>query len=112
MSDPESNSVDGCSGAYPKISLQSGFEITLLLPKVAYPHILTCLHVIGYDLGAYLANAEQALELLTRGSDVPPREKELIKSIPEMEAINMMVGNVRLSVPGLQKLKTEQRRQK
>ncbi len=43
---------------------------------------------------------------------MPPREKELIKSIPEMEAINMMVGNVRLSVPGLQKLKTEQRRQK
>jgi hypothetical protein len=35
--------------------------------------------------------ARQALELLIRGADVAPREKELLKTCPEMDMINAMV---------------------
>ena len=52
----------------------------------------------------------QALELLIRGPDVTPRERELLKAVPEMEVINAMVGNVKLAMPGLVKLKTQERR--
>ena len=54
----------------------------------------------------------QAIELLLRGADVLPREKELMKGIAEMEVINAMVGAVKISMPGLQKIKNEARSQK
>jgi hypothetical protein len=50
------------------------------------------------------------MELLSRGADVSPREKELLKGVPEMEVINAMIGNVKLAMPGLVKIKTEVRR--
>eukprot|EP00884_Botryococcus_braunii_P003068 jgi/Botrbrau1/12762/Bobra.0238s0001.1 len=56
--------------------------------------------------------ARQALEILIRSSEATQREKEVMKAIPEMEAVSIMQGNVRLSIPGLAKIKTEQRRQK
>ncbi|GAX80591.1 hypothetical protein CEUSTIGMA_g8028.t1 [Chlamydomonas eustigma] len=49
--------------------------------------------------------SKQALELLIRGQDVAPREKELLRAIPEMDMINAMVGTVKISMPGMQKLK-------
>lgn len=54
----------------------------------------------------------QAVELLSRAADIGGREKELLKAIPEMEVINAMVGNVKLAMPGLSKIKTEARRSK
>ncbi|BDA50353.1 probable nuclear export mediator factor Nemf [Coccomyxa sp. Obi] len=54
----------------------------------------------------------QAIELLSRASDIAPRERDLLKAIPEMEVINAMVGNVKLAMPGLSKIKTEARRSK
>ncbi len=47
-----------------------------------------------------------------RGPDVTPREKELIRAVPEMESINAFVGSVKISMPGLSKLKTEQKKSK
>ncbi|CAL8464758.1 g4293 [Coccomyxa elongata] len=54
----------------------------------------------------------QAMELLSRASDISLRERDLLKAIPEMEVINAMVGNVKLAMPGLSKIKTEARRSK
>ncbi|EFJ40300.1 hypothetical protein VOLCADRAFT_48102, partial [Volvox carteri f. nagariensis] len=55
--------------------------------------------------------ARQALELLTRGSEVPPREREVLRALPEMEAITALVGpGVKLSMPGLQKLKMDEKK--
>jgi hypothetical protein len=36
--------------------------------------------------------ARQVIELLARGPEVLPREKDLIRASPEMDAINVMVG--------------------
>ncbi|EIE22903.1 hypothetical protein COCSUDRAFT_16391 [Coccomyxa subellipsoidea C-169] len=54
----------------------------------------------------------QAIELLSRAADISGRERELLKAIPEMEVINAMVGNVKLAMPGLSKIKTEARKSK
>ncbi|KXZ50631.1 hypothetical protein GPECTOR_15g315 [Gonium pectorale] len=57
--------------------------------------------------------ARQAMELLTRGPELPAREREVLRSVPEMEAINSLVGPlVKLAMPGLQKLKAEDKRSK
>ena len=36
--------------------------------------------------------ARQALELLSRGAEVTPRERELLKAVPEMDMINAVVS--------------------
>lgn len=54
----------------------------------------------------------QAVELLNRGAEVSSRERELLKAVLEMEVINSMVGNVKLSMPGLSKIKMEARKSK
>ncbi|GLI62598.1 hypothetical protein VaNZ11_005137 [Volvox africanus] len=57
--------------------------------------------------------ARQAIELLIRGLDVAPRERDVMKAVPEMEAINALVGpGVKLSMPGLQKLKADDKKTK
>ncbi|KAG2487711.1 hypothetical protein HYH03_013710 [Edaphochlamys debaryana] len=56
--------------------------------------------------------ARQAMELLMRAPEVPTRERDVLRAIPEMEAINCLVGPVKLSMPGLQKLKTEDKKTK
>eukprot|EP00798_Chlamydomonas_sp_ICE-L_P022482 gene22482-29608_t len=56
--------------------------------------------------------ARQALELLVRGTDVTPHERDLMKASPEMDAINAMVGLVKISMPGLQKLKMNEKKDK
>ncbi len=54
----------------------------------------------------------QAVELLSRAHDATAREKELLKQVPETEVISAMIGNVKLAMPGLSKLVTEQRKGK
>ncbi|KAK9837244.1 hypothetical protein WJX81_001363 [Elliptochloris bilobata] len=54
----------------------------------------------------------QAMELLKRSPDLTLREKELLAAVPEAEVVAAMVGNVKLSMPGLTKLKTAERRGK
>lgn len=53
--------------------------------------------------------ARQALELLSRSADVHPRERELMRASPEMDMINAMVGTVKLSMVGMQKLKAQEK---
>ena len=52
----------------------------------------------------------QAVDLLTRAQDATARERELLKQVPEAEVIAAMIGNVKLAMPGLSKLATEQRK--
>ena len=54
----------------------------------------------------------QAMELLQRGADVTTREKDLLRVVPETEVIIAMIGNVKLAMPGLARIKTEARRSK
>lgn len=54
----------------------------------------------------------QAVELLSRAQDATAREKELLKQVSETEVISAMIGNVKLAMPGLSKLVTEQRKGK
>ena len=54
----------------------------------------------------------QAIELLAQARDTTAREKELLKQVPETEVISAMIGNVKLAMPGLSKLVTEQRKGK
>ncbi|KAK9797102.1 hypothetical protein WJX73_010610 [Symbiochloris irregularis] len=56
--------------------------------------------------------ARQALELLCRSQDVQPAEKELMRTAPDTEAIDAMLGNVKLSMPGLQSLQIQARKAK
>ncbi|CAK0786952.1 hypothetical protein CVIRNUC_010166 [Coccomyxa viridis] len=54
--------------------------------------------------------ARQAADLLARAQDATAREKDLLKSVPETEVISAMIGNVKLAMPGLSKMVTEQRK--
>ena len=54
----------------------------------------------------------QAVELLLRGTDLTDRERQLIRAVPEMEIINALVSNIKISMPGLAQLKTNARRSK
>ena len=54
----------------------------------------------------------QAIELLTRNADMPVREKELIKGIPEQETISAIIGSIKISMPGLQKFKSQMKSEK
>ncbi len=54
----------------------------------------------------------QAIELLTRNADMPAREKELIKGIPEQETISAIIGAIKISMPGLQKFKSQMKSEK
>ena len=47
-----------------------------------------------------------------RAADVTARERELLRTVPETEVISAMIGNVKLAMPGLAKIKTEARRSK
>jgi hypothetical protein len=54
----------------------------------------------------------QAVELLSRQADAPAREKDFIKAVPDMDMINAFVGTVKLSMPGLVKIKQDVRKNK
>ena len=54
----------------------------------------------------------QATELLSRQTEITPREKELMKAVPDMDMINTFVGTVKISMPGLVKIKQDVRKNK
>ncbi len=58
--------------------------------------------------------ARQAVDLLVRSqqSEASQRERDLIRMVPEPDMINVMLGNVKLSMPGLQKLKAGDKKAK
>jgi hypothetical protein len=45
--------------------------------------------------------AKYALEVFTNSKDCPPAEKSLIKGLTDPEMVAIMIGDVKLSVPGL-----------
>lgn len=51
--------------------------------------------------------ARVALDALTRAPDAAPRERDLMRSVPEGDMVASMVGTVKISLPGLQKIKAE-----
>ena len=56
--------------------------------------------------------ARQCVDALARLPECLPREAELMRAAPEADAINAMVGTVKISMPGLQQLKLNQKKAK
>lgn len=54
--------------------------------------------------------AKQAVEVLTRAPECSTRERDLIKAVPDTDHTSAMIGNVKVAVAGLQKLKMAQRK--
>lgn len=54
----------------------------------------------------------QAMELLTRGGDVLPRERHLMRAVPDTDMVAAMVGTVKISAAGLQQLKAASKQAK
>ena len=54
----------------------------------------------------------QAVDLLTKVQGAQPREIELIRGISEMDAINAMLGNVKMAMPGLHQVQNKARQAK
>lgn len=48
--------------------------------------------------------------MLVRAPECSAREKELLKAVPDTDLTLAMIGNVKVAVAGLQKLKTAQRK--
>ena len=46
-------------------------------------------------------SAKNAVEVFTSSKDCSPQEKDLIKSLSDPEMVAIMIGDVKLSVPGL-----------
>eukprot|EP00877_Chromochloris_zofingiensis_P000090 jgi/Chrzof1/10081/Cz04g26120.t1 len=56
--------------------------------------------------------AKQAVELLSRSPDIIQRERDLLRGVPDNDMISAMVGTVKLSMPGLQKIKATTKKAK
>jgi hypothetical protein len=56
--------------------------------------------------------AKQAVELLVRGGEVLPRERDLMRAVPDAEVVACMVGTVKISASGLQQLKLASKKAK
>lgn len=54
---------------------------------------------------------KQALEVFTRGRDCNATEKGLIRGLTDPEMVAIMIGDVKLSVPGLQQVKQLKKKQ-
>ncbi|KAG5190531.1 hypothetical protein JKP88DRAFT_352683 [Tribonema minus] len=54
--------------------------------------------------------AKQSVEVFVRNKDAQPREKELIKALTDPEMVAVMLGDVKISTPGLQAVKGAQKR--
>lgn len=75
----------------------------------ARTHAHPCLHTRPPPQGKA---TRAALDALTRGGDASTRERELMRAVPEADMVNAMVGTVKISLPGLQKLKAEGKKAK
>jgi hypothetical protein len=56
--------------------------------------------------------AKQSVELLVRGGEVLPRERDLMRAVPDAEVVACMVGTVKISASGLQQLKLASKKAK
>ena len=56
--------------------------------------------------------AKQAMEVFARHRDVTTAEKTLMRALTDAELVSSMIGEVRLSTPGLHQLQKVQRGQK
>ena len=56
--------------------------------------------------------AKSAVEMFCHLDGVTSREKDLIKNMSDPEMVTQMVGNCKISLPGMQKLKQESKKQK
>lgn len=56
--------------------------------------------------------AKLARDVLMRTVEATPREKELMRAVTDPELVQGMIGNVQLSMPGLQKLKQSAKQSK
>eukprot|EP00894_Picocystis_sp_ML_P005251 jgi/Pico_ML_1/55768/g1411.t1 len=56
--------------------------------------------------------AKLARDVLMRGLEATPREKELMRAVTDPELVQGMIGNVQLSMPGLQKIKQSAKQSK
>ena len=54
----------------------------------------------------------QAVDLLTKVQGSQPREVELIRGMSEMDAINAMLSNVKMAMPGLHQVQNKARQAK
>lgn len=77
----------------------------------AFKILLLC-HFYRLYSHTWLLLCLQAVELLSRQADTPVREKDFIKAVPDMDMINAFVGTVKLSMPGLVKIKQDVRKNK
>ena len=56
--------------------------------------------------------ARQAAELLLRGEGVGARERDLVRAVPEPEAINTLCGTVKIQAAGLLQMKQAAKKKK
>eukprot|EP00958_Prasinococcus_capsulatus_P008112 scaffold766_cov560-Prasinococcus_capsulatus_cf.AAC.3 len=56
--------------------------------------------------------SRQAMEIFSRAQNCTPRERELIKSVADADAIAPMLGSVKVNLPGLQKLQQDIKKSK
>lgn len=59
-----------------------------------------------------VAGAKTALDVFSHLPEVTPREKELIKAMTDPELAAAMIGNVKVTAPGLTKMKQSQKKGK
>jgi hypothetical protein len=62
--------------------------------------------------GLWNAAAKTAVDVFSRMQEVGVREKELMKAITDAELVACMIGNVKITAPGLTKLKQSQKKGK
>ena len=56
--------------------------------------------------------ARTALELFVRAVETPQRERDLLKQVPDPLLSGTMIGNVKLSMPGLTQKMSQVKQQK
>ena len=56
--------------------------------------------------------SKQAMEIFSRAQTATARERELIKSVADPDAIAPMLGGVKVNVPGLQTLQRDMKKNK
>ncbi len=84
--------------------------------QLPYMHPRFCVSLVPFSQTVFvlmdLLLCLQAVELLSRQADTPVRENDFIKAVPDMDMINAFVGTVKLSMPGLVKIKQDVRKNK
>ena len=56
--------------------------------------------------------AKQAIEVFTRAKDCTPAEKTLLKGLSDPEMVAILIGDVKLSTPGLNVVKRQMKTSK